>query len=51
MQKSVLIIVVISPKYKMDVEGDGCDQHGLHTKYIHTQVRVGWQLSFQIIIY
>ncbi|KAF5890316.1 adapter protein CIKS, partial [Clarias magur] len=38
--KSVLIIMVISPKYKTDIEGDGSDQHGLHTKYIHSQVTI-----------
>ncbi|TUF20349.1 DNA polymerase zeta catalytic subunit [Bagarius yarrelli] len=29
--KSVLIIMIISPKYKTDVEGDGSDQHGQRT--------------------
>ncbi|KAK7904205.1 hypothetical protein WMY93_016812 [Mugilogobius chulae] len=36
---STLILIVISPKYKADVEGNAMDNQGLHTKYIHSMMQ------------
>lgn len=33
---STLIIIALSPKYKADIEGTAVDNHGLHTKYLHS---------------
>ncbi|XP_032829486.1 uncharacterized protein LOC116953411 [Petromyzon marinus] len=38
--KDYLIVVIISPKYKRDTETPaGSDEHGLHTHYIHQQMK------------
>ncbi|XP_070834580.1 E3 ubiquitin ligase TRAF3IP2-like [Chaetodon trifascialis] len=36
---STLIIIAIGPKYKADIEGSVLDDHGLHTRYIHTMIQ------------
>ncbi|XP_034063274.1 adapter protein CIKS-like [Gymnodraco acuticeps] len=36
---STLVIVAISQKYKEDIEGYVVDNHGLHTKYVHSMMQ------------